>query len=177
MWITQNKSKSCIRQFHQHFWCWNLFASTKGLFPLGDMCDLFSVFTCWRVTAVSVFTRWCVTDWCVHSLVCYLFFLCKWTERTVINEGWSIIEGTVSASPHSKVKGQTNISDMDPWTPPAAFLIESTILLYKCNKQSSIFLWVYKNWACFKIKIGGLQYYVQDDTWWHICLFFTFCNI
>lgn len=103
------------------------------------MCDLFSVFTCWCVTAVSVFTRWCVTDWCVHSLVCYLFFLCKWTERAVINDGWSIIEGTVSASSHSKVKGHTNISDMDPWTPPAAFLIESTILLYKCNNSLPYF--------------------------------------
>lgn len=139
----------------------------------------------WPVFCVHLLVR--DRGFCVHSvvrdrLVCSLIgllpgFLCKWTERAVINEGWSIIEGTVSASPHSKVKGQTNISDMDPWTPPAAFLIESTILLYKCNKQSSIFLWVYKNWACFKIKIGGLQYYVQDDTWWHICLFFTFCNI
>lgn len=139
----------------------------------------------WPVFCVHLLVR--DRGFCVHSvvrdrLVCSLVgllpgFLCKWTERAVINEGWSIIEGTVSASSHSKVKGHTNISDMDPWTPPAAFLIESTILLYKCNKQSSIFLWVYKNWACFKIKIGGLQYYVQDDTWWHICLFFTFCNI
>lgn len=176
MWITQNKSKSCIRQFQQHFWCWNLFAYTKCLFPLGGV---------WPVFCVHLLVR--DRGFCVHSVVrdrllCSLIgllpgFLCKWTERVVINEGWSIIEGTVSASPHSKVKGHTNISDMDPWTSPAAFLIESTILLYKCNIQSSIFLWVYKNWAIFKSKIGGLQYYVQDDTWWHICLFFTFCNI